>query len=110
MYPLHKKNSTKKPDNNKYLASVIGKLFTKLLNNRVNTWSETHGLLRKEQAGYRKCYSSIDQIFVLNCIAEKYVTKEKGRFYCAFIDFFQSVWFYITLSGLQQISTRQSAL
>ena len=89
MCSLHKKCSTKKPENYKgiLLLSVTGKLFTELLNNRLNTWAETHGLLREEQAGYGKGYSTVDQIFLLNCIVEKYVAKKKGRFYCAFIDF-----------------------
>ena len=72
-------------------------LLSVTVNNRLNTWAETHGLLREEQDGYRQGYSTLDQIFLLNCIAEKYITKKKGRFYCAFITFLKRLILYHTL-------------
>ncbi len=39
------------------------------------------------KAGYRSGYSTIDNIFILQSVVQKYITKQKGRMYCIFIDF-----------------------
>ena len=44
-------------------------------------------MLDESQAGFRKNYSTMDNIFSLYAIAQKYLSKERGRFYCIFIDF-----------------------
>ena len=41
----------------------------------------------EEQAGYHKGYSTIDQIFNLQSIVQKYLCKKKGRCYVIFVDF-----------------------
>ena len=38
-------------------------------------------------AGFRKGKSTIDHIFVLQSLIDKYLYKEKGRFYFVFVDF-----------------------
>ena len=43
--------------------------------------------LYEEQAGYKKGYSNIDNIFVLQSLAQKYISKPKGRYYVLFVDF-----------------------
>ena len=45
------------------------------------------GLRCEEQAAYRKNYSTIDQIFVLQSLVQKHLIKRKGRFYVIFVDF-----------------------
>ena len=40
----------------------------------------------EEQAGFREKYCTVDQIFVLNSVVQKYLSRPKGRFYCAFVD------------------------
>ena len=42
------------------LLSVFGKLFTRLLNNRLTFWAESYGILIKEQGGFREKRSTID--------------------------------------------------
>ena len=39
------------------------------------------------RAGFRKNYSTMDNIFSLYGIAQKHLSKERGRVYCIFIDF-----------------------
>ena len=35
------------------LLNVVGKIFTKVMNNRLVNWAEANGLLKQEQIGYR---------------------------------------------------------
>jgi exonuclease III len=87
--PLHKKGDAGNPNNYRgiSLSSVIGKVFTKVLNNRLQRWCEFEDKLHEEQIGYRSGYSTSDNIFVLQSLCQKYMSRSKGRFYCIFIDF-----------------------
>ena len=44
------------------LLSVLGKIYTAVLNERVTAWAETQKILVEEQAGFRKGRSTIDQL------------------------------------------------
>jgi hypothetical protein len=41
----------------------LGKLFTAILNNRLNTYSESFLLLNENQCGFREGYSTLDCIY-----------------------------------------------
>ena len=76
------------------IVSCMGKLFTAILNSRLNTFIEENGILNENQCGFRANYSTSDNIFVIHCIIE-YLRVRKLKTYCAFIDFqkaFDSVW------------------
>ena len=45
------------------ILSCFGKLLTAVLNQRLNSYLESTGLLIEEQAGFRKHYSTADHIF-----------------------------------------------
>ena len=47
------------------LLSCLGKLFTSILNARLTAFAEAIGLVKENQAGFRKGYSTIDHIFLL---------------------------------------------
>ena len=66
--------------------SVLGKLFTRLLNNRLIEWAEMYQVYIEAQAGFRKCMCTVDNIFVLHGLITRMLNGGK-RFYCAFIDF-----------------------
>lgn len=87
--PLHKGGDVNEPNNFKgiLLLSTMSKIFTKIINKRLVSWAENQGLKYEEQAGYRQGYSTVDQVFVLQSVVQKYTTRPKGRFYVAFIDF-----------------------
>ena len=82
--PIHKKGSYNNPDNYRgiSLLSILSKIFTKCLNNRLVNWAEINNKMYEEQAGFRKGKSTIDQVFILQCLVQKYLSKKKGRFYC----------------------------
>ena len=56
-------------DPNKYrgitLLSIVGKIYTSVLNNRLYNFCENHGLIVDEQAGFRTSRSTVDQLFIL---------------------------------------------
>ena len=76
------------------LVSCLGKLFTAVLNERLNMFLSENEILSENQAGFRKCYSTNDHIFVLHSLFEL-LKLQKKKLYCKFIDFskaFDSVW------------------
>ena len=86
--PIHKKGSKNLVDNYRgvTLLSTLGKLFTRLLNNRLSFWVDTYGVLIEEQYGFRSGRSTVDSIFVLNSLLNLALSKGEN-IYCAFIDF-----------------------
>ena len=63
--PIYKNKGDKaNPDNNRGITilSCFGKLFTAVLNNRLNNYLENMNLLCEEQAGFGKNYKNTDHI------------------------------------------------
>ena len=74
--------------------SCFGKLFTSILNARLNKFLDAHNILEENQAGFRAGYSTMDHIYVLHALTEIAKIKKK-KLFCSFIDFskaFDSVW------------------
>ncbi|MES9880523.1 MAG: reverse transcriptase family protein [Sedimenticola sp.] len=95
--PIYKnKGDSTKPENYRPITilSCLGKLFTCILNNRLNCFLDSNSILSENQAGFRKGYSTMDHVFVLHTLIEL-LRHQKKKVYCAFIDFsqaFDSVW------------------
>ncbi len=87
--PVHKKGSWSDTDNFRgiSLIDVLNKVFTGILNERLCRWAEVNNVIDESQAGFRKGYSTIDNLFTLQAMVQKYLSKRRGRFYCLFIDF-----------------------
>lgn len=89
IFALHKKGSTE--DANNYrgisLLNVFGKVFSHVLNARLVTWCDQNEVIPEAQGGFRAGYSTVDNIFVLQSLVQKYIGKAGGRFYVLFIDF-----------------------
>ena len=108
--PLHKKGTIHDPQNYSgiSLLCVLGKIFIKALNTRFQTWADNNDINKDEQAGYRKGFLTIDQIFILYANVSKYISKKKGRMYVCFVDFskaFDSIphsllWYQMMKSGI----------
>ena len=58
------------------------KIFTNILSTRLLIWSETKNILNEAHAGFRKNKNIIDHIFTLQSLAQNYLLKEGGRFFC----------------------------
>ena len=84
------KNKGSKNDPKNYrpitLLSCIGKVFTSILNNRLNIYFDHFKILQENQAGFRQGYSTNDHIFSLYALFELLCIKKK-KLHCAFMDF-----------------------
>ena len=76
------------------LLSCLSKLFTSIINERLNAYADEVELILSNQAGFRKNFCTLDHIFSLYSL--QYLFKgTKRNLFCAFIDFqkaFDSVW------------------
>ena len=86
--PIHKKGDKNNPDNYRGVAltSVVSKIYTHILNKRLNNWAEEEEINIEQQAGFRKDYSTVDHMFTLYAIVQKYLLKN-AKLYVAFVDF-----------------------
>ena len=108
--PLHKKGSINDVENYRgiTLLSNVGKLFTRVLNNRLGEWAETYGLLIEAQAGFRPGMSTVDNNFVLHGLIS-HVLNSDCKLYCAFVDFTKAfdyivrdnLWYKLIKLGLR---------
>ena len=92
--PIHKKGDRKVCNNTRgiSLLSVPGKVFTRVMLNRVNDTVDE--ALRENQCGFRKGRGCSDQIFLLRQLIEKKLEFNEDLVMC-FIDFAQaydSIW------------------
>ena len=88
--PLFKnKGSPNNPDNWRGVALLptVSKIFTKVLNARLNEWTKRNNIISDHQAGFREGYCTIDNIFIIRTIIDRALLKKRGKLYCCFIDF-----------------------
>ncbi len=86
--PIHKKGNIDIVNNYRgiTLLSTVGKLFTRILNNRLTDWAEKYYVYVESQAGFRKNMSTVDHIFVLHGLISHVINKG-CKLFCSFIDF-----------------------
>jgi len=92
--PLHKKGDKMECSNYRgiSLLSIPSKVYTKVLQQRLK--KKVEEVLAEEQAGFRPGRGTVDQIFVIRQLAEKFFERNR-TLYNNFIDFkqaFDSVW------------------
>ena len=87
--PIYKSGSHREPQNYRgiSLMNSISKIFNGILTARVQKWAEENNVLDESQAGFRRDFSTIDNIFSLHAMVQKYICRSGGRFYCLFVDF-----------------------
>ena len=108
--PIHKKGTLNDPNNFRgiTLLSVVGKLFTNLINARLSNWAETYHVLLEAQAGFRAKMGTTDNIFALHGLISHFINQNKQLF-CSFIDFTKAfdyivrdnMWFKIYRLGVR---------
>ena len=86
--PLHEKGSKTEPDNYRTITlfSVLGEIFTRVLNNRLDCWVEKYEIYIEAQNGFRGGRGTADSIFILNQIINQILEKGK-KLYAFFVDF-----------------------
>jgi len=94
--PIHKSGSLKDPNNYRgiCISSCLGKLFTKLMANRLTNWLLNTNRLSEYQIGFRPQSRTSDHVFVLKSIID-HMKKHRKKVFACFIDFrkaFDSIW------------------
>ena len=97
---IFKENNPKDPNNYRglTLCSCLAKLFTSVLNNRLQKFLVDKGIIKNEQIGFKKRARTSDHLYVLKTLVDKY-TRKNGALHACFVDFkkvFDKVW----LNGL----------
>jgi len=108
--PIHKEGDPKDPDNYRgiTLLSVVGKVYTTVLNSRLSQWLEKREKLVEEQGGFRKERATAEQVYILKEIIEGR-KREKKKTYCCFLDirkaydtvFRDGLWLELLKKGVQ---------
>ena len=96
MVPLHKKGNLKVLNNYRgiTLLSVLGKLFTRILNNRLMSWAESYGIYVEAQYGFRPRRGTVDSIFIIHNVINKFID-EGQTLYTFFVDFSKAFDFVV---------------
>ena len=87
--PIPKKGDLNKPENYRgiSLLPIFSKIYTHIIKERLLKWCVLEDKICCEQAGFRKHFSTLDNVFVIDTLIGKCLRKKGGRFYLAFIDF-----------------------
>ena len=95
--PIYKKKGdVQNPENYRpiTLLSCLGKLFTSIINTRLIKFTDERNIITDSQTGFRKGFSTSDNLFVINCLIDILKSRSK-KLFCAFVDFkqaFDTVW------------------
>lgn len=88
IHPIFKSGDEHDPANYRGITvtAVLAKLFAMVLENRLTTWAEAKHVRAAGQAGFRKDYRTVDNMFIIHTLIEQ--TKKNGQqLYCCFVDF-----------------------
>ena len=108
--PLHKHGSINDTENYRgiTLLSVLGKIFTRILNDRLSKWAENYSVLIEAQAGFRPGMSTTDNIFVFHGLIS-HILNQGSKLFCAFVDYTkafdyivrENLWYKMIKYGLR---------
>src|SRR6267154_1742989 len=89
IFPILKKGDLSSVSNYRGISflSCFYKLFSQLLLVRIRIWSDKNKILNESQAGFRKNYSTADNLFTLTSIIEQKISKPKRKVFAFLIDF-----------------------
>jgi len=88
IFPIFKKGEPSDPRNYRGISflNAIYKIFAGVILERLTVWVEKNNLLSEFQAGFRKGYATVDNIFCLTGIVQ--IHQENGKtVYAFFVDF-----------------------
>lgn len=85
---IHKKGDRKDPNNYRCISLLnnITKIFTAILNQRLQSWVEERNIITDTQFGFRKGKSCIDAIFLLHSTISLNIRLPKRKVYATFVD------------------------
>ena len=77
------------------ITNILGKVFSMILNNRIENFIASNNLIDDTQIGFKKNGRRSDHMFILQTLIEKYVKELKSSLHVCFVDFrkaYDSVW------------------
>ena len=88
---------------------MLGKLFTRVINNRLDEWAESYGVYIGAQFGFRSVRGTVDCIYVLHMLLDKFLQSGK-RLYAFFVDYSkafdyvvrENLWYKLLRCGLNE--------
>ena len=88
LHPIHKSDEKNDPNNFRGIAisSCFGKLFTKLLKNRLQSFCEKHNFVSKVQGSGKKSTRTSDHLMVIKYFIDKIVKGQKKKLFACFVD------------------------
>lgn len=89
VFPLYKKGDVNQVSNYRGISFMdsLAKIFTGVILNRLEKWVNDNNILSEYQAGFRRGYSTVDNIFVLTSLIHLKLSVKRGKLYCFFVDF-----------------------
>ena len=86
--PIHKSDEKNDPNNFRgiALASCFGKLYTKLMRNRLETFCNKNNIIDGCQGSGKKNSRTADHLVVIRFLIDKIVKGEKGKLFACFVD------------------------
>jgi hypothetical protein len=86
--PLYKKGDSNNPNNYRgiSLSDASSKLYSAVINMRLQEWVEENNITGEFQAGFKRNYSTIDHMYALMAFVQKQFCLNR-KLYVAFIDF-----------------------
>ena len=87
--PVHKSGFLNDPSNHLdiSLLNTMYKIMSSILTRRLYSWAEENNKIDEGQAGFGRGYSTTDNIFTLQSMVQKYLSRPGRRFYCIYVDF-----------------------
>ena len=87
---VHKNGSKSDPDNYRGISLIdaICKVFTSISNNRLYKWCEENNIIDESKPGFRKHYSTIDNVFTLTAAVQllyKNIYQNQGEDFIVFL-------------------------
>lgn len=88
VFPIYKKGDVNQPSNYRGISftNCVGKIMMGAIHERLNQWVKRNNKLYEFQAGFRKGYSTIDNIYNLTAIVNLKLY-EGRKVYAFFVDF-----------------------
>ena len=86
--PIFKSGNPDEPHNYRgiTIVNILGKIYSKVLLNRLTKWSENYDKISKNQFGFQRGKSTVDCIFAFHSIISK-VLSSIDKLYCVFLDY-----------------------
>ena len=93
LHPIHKSDEKSDPNNfcGIAISSCFGKLFTKLLKNRLQSYCDKNNIINKVQGSGKKSSRTSDHLMVIKYFIDKIVKTQKKKIFACFVDIKKSI-------------------